>query len=123
MFFPFEEINKAHMIVHELEVEDDDPEDTQVSLSDLSDPMLAALASYGITITDTGVNVDNKDAFAKAQALFTSVVEAYDSDDFTGLWDKLELQGDDDVDYNGGIPSMVFETIEHMWNKEGGLHV
>lgn len=101
--------------------DDDDPDAGPLNLlTEMSAEVKAIVNDMGLTWTDTDVTFTAW-ALDRVQALTMIIIWAHESPLPVGgkLWKLLELQGDDDVDYNGGYVSTIADYIAVVAKRKG----
>lgn len=94
---------------------DDGPEEITSELIGFLDEMMPKAAE---AYKNLGLWVDgdiihfNPDKFDEIEKLAQQVLDEYESGERDGLWDAWELQGDDDVDYNGSYIGIIVDILK-----------
>lgn len=62
----------------------------------------------------TEIVIRDDETLSKCSEIINTISEAYDGDDQGQVWEEYGLGGDDDVDYNASMPSVLIDVLKLM---------
>lgn len=114
------EISKADLTAYavannerlDLVLDEDDPDPTYF-LSEASEEFTAFLRDHELYLDGETIHFDPSQ-FTRIEQECNAIVDEYDSDRVIdgSLWNAYGLQGDDDVDYNGGYILIFIDLLK-----------